>query len=67
MRRLPGNEGVVDRHHDSLLRVNVFLLLRLHNVLLLEALEGEGQVLVVGVLHKLNSAEPTHTQGGEHI
>lgn len=40
--RLPGDEGVVDGHHDPLLRVDVLLLLRLHDVLLLEALEGEG-------------------------
>ena len=35
------NELVVAGHHDPLLAVDVLLLLRLHDVLLLQALQGE--------------------------
>ena len=43
---LPGNEDRVTLHQQVLLRNDMVLLLSVHNVLLLQALEGKGLGLV---------------------
>lgn len=64
---LPGDEGTPAGHHDVLLAVDVLLLERVDNVLLLEALEGEGERSVVGALDQFDAAEAADAQGGHHV
>ena len=48
---LPGNEDRVTLHQQVLLRNDMVLLLSVHNVLLLQALEGKGLGLVCSGAH----------------
>ncbi len=47
---LPYDEGMSAREQDALLREDVLLLVSLHNVLLLQALQGVGGVPAIFVL-----------------
>ena len=62
MSHAPADEGTATAQHDALLAVHMFLLLSLHNMLLLEALESKRFVLVVYVLYQLHPAEPPNTK-----
>ena len=64
---IPAHEGAAHGHHDALLREDVVLLLRLDDVALAEALEGEGPGGVVAVLHELYPPEAAHAQGGDDV
>ena len=64
---LPGYEVVSARHQDVLLTEDVLLLLGLHDVLLLQTLEGVGHARLLATLDQLHPAKPAHTQRGDHL
>lgn len=64
---LPGDEGAPARHHDGLLAVDVLLLERVDDVLLLEALERERERAVVRALDELDAPEPADAERGHHV
>ena len=64
---LPGYEVVSARHQDVLLTEHVLLLLGLHDVLLLQTLEGVGHARLLATLDQLHPAKPAHTQRGDHL
>ena len=64
---LPGYEVVSARHQDVLLTEDVLLLLGLHDVLLLQTLEGVGHAGLLPALDELHPPEPANTQGRHHL
>lgn len=64
---VPAEEGALAGHHDVFLVVGVLLLLLLHHVDLLEALEREGERLVRPVLHQLHAPEPAHAHSSHYL
>ena len=65
--KLPAYEVALAAHHDLLLAEDVLLLLRLHDVLLLQALQRERQRWVFGVLDEFDPSEPADTQRGDDV
>ena len=63
----PGDEGAPARHHDGLLAVDVLLLERVDDVLLLEALERERERALVRALHELDAPEAADAERGDHV
>ena len=61
------DELMVAGHHNPLLGEHVLLLLRLHDVLLLQTFEGVRLALVLGEVDQLHPPEPAHSQGGDHL
>ena len=55
------------RHEDVLLAEHVLLLLGLHDVLLLQTLEGVRHAGLLPALDQLHPPEPAHTQGRHHL
>ena len=58
----PGDEHVPAGHHDVPLAVDVLLLVGLHDVLLLHALESEGLQRIFLALDQLHSPEAAHAE-----
>ena len=54
-------------HEDVLLAEHVLLLLGLHDVLLLQTLEGVGHTRLLPALDELHPPEPANTQGRHHL
>ena len=45
----------------------MLLLLRLHNVLLLQTLERKCPLLIAGQMDELDTAKAAHAEGGNHL
>ena len=62
-----GYEDVSAGHEDVLLAEDVLLLLGLHDVLLLQTLEGVGHAGLLPALDQLHPPKPANTQGRHHL